>query len=204
MSGTGGTQFIASVVHPVDEIVAEMARTPTSKPLSVSSCLLVLRVNRPEARPVAQERDPPTVGRHAPRAARVHCAPGSVWYPVATSCDPPVSLTLFGGISGTGGTQFIVSVVHPVDEKVDETACTPTSNPLSVSSCLLVLRVNRPEARPVAQEHDPPTVGRPAPRAARVHCAPGIYVGYLSRIVGTRGGTMRGGVKNSPPLDEQE
>ena len=74
----------------VDEVLNETVRKPTSDSLSVSPRLRVLRVNRPEARspggscrsvprPRALGRTelrPPAFGRHAPRAARVHCAPG--------------------------------------------------------------------------------------------------------------------------------
>ena len=68
---------------------------------------------------VARERDPPRTqafGRHAPRAARVHCAPGP-------TVVPPRSGRMVG-----------------------EAVRKPTSEPLSVSSYLRALRVNRPEA----------------------------------------------------------
>ena len=122
-------------------------------------------------RPVRSRRSATlSFGRHAPRAARVQRAPGVAWYPVATSYDPPVSLGLCGGMSWTGGTQFIASVFHPVDEMVDEMARTPTPKPLSVSSCLRELRFNRPEARPVAQERAPPAVWVSRVGPIRVPC----------------------------------
>ena len=66
----------------------ETAREPISKPFSVSPCLRVLRVNRPEAemyrmlgaglsvQSVATSCAPPAFGRHAPKAARGLRAPG--------------------------------------------------------------------------------------------------------------------------------
>ncbi len=65
-----------------DEVLDEAARKPTSKPHSVSPCLRALRVNRPEAGGVGGRSV-----RHAPRAARVHCAPGQL-------CHSPQDCTI--------------------------------------------------------------------------------------------------------------
>ena len=67
---------------------------------------------------------PNPFGRHAPRAARVHCVPGR----------------------GVGSVRSRRSATLPSGRMVDEAVRKPTSKPLSVSPCLRALRVNRPEA----------------------------------------------------------
>ncbi len=58
-----------------DEVLDETARTPTSKPFSVSPHLRVLRVNRPEA-PGRNKLRPSRCRTPRAEAARVHRAPG--------------------------------------------------------------------------------------------------------------------------------
>ena len=56
-----------------DEVADEAARKPASKPFSVSPCLPVLRVNRPEARsPVRSLSDTPRTGRAAEDVGPYH------------------------------------------------------------------------------------------------------------------------------------
>lgn len=68
--------------HPdVLEVTDEAARRPESNPLSVSPCLPVLRVNRPEAREereafhhVEQEYNPHAYAEYSPRRTGAsHC-----------------------------------------------------------------------------------------------------------------------------------
>ena len=64
-----------------DEVADEAARKPASKPFSVSPCLPVLRVNRPEAREerevfhhVEQEYNPHAYAEYSPRRTGAsHC-----------------------------------------------------------------------------------------------------------------------------------
>ena len=57
---SGGVGDIGRRAFVADEVADEAARKPASKPFSVSPCLPVLRVNRPEARsPVRSRRSAP-------------------------------------------------------------------------------------------------------------------------------------------------
>ena len=78
---SGGVGDIGRRAFVADEVADEAARKPASKPFSVSPCLPVLRVNRPEAREereafhhVEQEYNPHAYAEYSPRRTGAsHC-----------------------------------------------------------------------------------------------------------------------------------
>ena len=128
---SGGQDFSR---HPdVLEVTDEAARRPTSRPLSVSPCA-------PRARP-------------APRSAVGHPAHGAG----RRGRRPLPPILPRRGARRAKDSRRPRRRAFVADEVADEAARKPASKPFSVSPCLPVLRVNRPEARsPVRSRRSAP------------------------------------------------
>ena len=157
----GGSQFIATGAggHPAGQHGARgdtKARRRLRVGLHARQSRSIGFLDWGHTNPVAQKCAPSrfAVGRPAPGAARVLRAPGRQ------------------EVGDIGRWAFVA------DEVADEAARKPASKPFSVSPCLPVLRVNRPEAREereafhhVEQEYNPHAYAECSPRRTDAsHC----------------------------------
>ena len=184
-----------------DEVADEAARKPASKPFSVSPCLPVLRVNRPEARSPVRSRRSAPLPVHC-RTSRAEGGPprtsAPTTHPAPTRPGARRTRAAFGAGrpngSGArrpqaGGSQFIATGAgrHPAGQhgaRGDTKARRRLRVGLHTRQSRSIGFLDWGHTNPVAQKCAPSrfAVGRPAPGAARVLRAPGLQeVGDIGR-----------------------
>ena len=184
-----------------DEVADEAARKPASKPFSVSPCLPVLRVNRPEARSPVRSRRSAPLPVHC-RTSRAEGGPprtsAPTTHPAPTRPGARRTRAAFGagrpngsgaGRPQAGGSQFIATGAgrHPAGQhgaRGDTKARRRLRVGLHARQSRSIGFLDWGHTNPVAQKCAPSrfAVGRPAPGAARVLRAPGRQeVGDIGR-----------------------